>query len=142
MSSSGTFAYQQLIKTGFPTHMNISDLYYRFEHIFYLFDCDCTDQKLFCNLLLRSSGLIRKDFKGNSKICFRIGKLELLNDKLSDDQWLIIDRFKKIGVLRSKWRTAIVATIKKLKMQTNSDIKNVYKNRDEKHELRDKLLDE
>lgn len=126
MSSSGTFAYQQLMRKGFPTHINISDLCYRFEQHIHLFDYNSTDQKQFWNLLIRSSGLTRKDFKfGNSKIFFRMGKLELLNEKLSDDLPVIIERFKKIGVLRLKWRTAIIAVIEHLKMQTKSQIRSV-----------------
>lgn len=125
LSSSGTFAYQMLMRNGFPDHINITDLHCKFEQHFHLFEYDSTDQKQFWSLLIRSSGLIRKDFKfGNSKIFFRAGKLELLNEKLSNDLSIIIERFKKIGVLRLKWRTAVIAIIKQLKMHKKKQIEH------------------
>lgn len=65
-------------------------------------------QKVVCSEIIRSCGLKWKDFKlGNTKIFFRNGKLDLISEKLKGDLTLIIDRHKKLKILRTKWRIAI-----------------------------------
>lgn len=107
--SSGSIAYQQLMRIGFPSHMSIADLFNKFKSNSEFEDHTSINPKDFCNLLLRSCGLKWKDFKlGNTQICFRSGKLEMFSEKLKEDSKVIKPRLDKVKLLRKKLKVAII----------------------------------
>lgn len=107
--SSGSIAYQKLIKTGFPTNMSIEDLFNKFQSNGDFHEHTCINQKEFCSRLLRACYLKRKDFEiGNAKIFFRTGKIEILAEKLKSDPKEILFRLNKLKLLRSKLNFAIL----------------------------------
>lgn len=110
LDSSGSIAYQKLMKIGFPSHMSITNLFDMFKSKPEFSECINLNQKQqFCNLLLRSCGLKVNNFKfGNTQIFFRKGKLDVLTEKLKDDPHVIKTRLDKTKVLLSKWRLAII----------------------------------
>lgn len=107
--SSGSIAYQQLMRVGFPCHMSIADLFNTFKSNLKFEGYCSTNPKKISNILLRSCGLKWKDFKlGNTQIFFRSGKLEILSEKLKEDSQLIIQRLEKLKLLRKKLKVAII----------------------------------
>lgn len=108
--SSCCIAYQQLMKTGFPSQMEISKIFDKFKQN--QDQCESTNnRKQVCSELLRSCGLNWPDFKvGNTKIFFRNGKLDILSEKLNGDLELIINRHRKLKMVRAKWRILIIVT--------------------------------
>lgn len=114
--SSGSIAYQQLMRVGFPSHFSIAEIFNMFKENLEFKDYISTHPRNFCNLLLQSCGLKWKDFKlGNTQIFFRSGKFELLSEKLKEDSKLIkqgLDKQKTLKLkLRKKFKAAILATI-------------------------------
>lgn len=109
--SSGSIAYQQLMRAGYPSHWCIAELFNKFEKNPEFKDYTSTNPKDFCHLLLQSCGLKWKDYKlGHSQIFFRTGKFELLYEQLKEDTEIIKQRLMKLR-LRKKFRAAILATI-------------------------------
>lgn len=97
------------MRTGFPSHLDISDLLKMFDKNLNYFNNIFDSQKVICSEIMRSCGLKWKHFKlGNTKIFFRNGKLDLLSEKLKGDSTFIINRHKKLKILRTKWRIAII----------------------------------
>lgn len=109
--SSGSIAYQQLMKTGFPNHMDVEDLFNSFKTNKDFDENTYANKKKYCSMLLRSCQLKRIDFQiANSKIFFRNGKLEILTEALKKPTNDILLRFNKLKVARSKWNIALIAT--------------------------------
>ncbi|XP_031627793.1 myosin heavy chain 95F-like [Contarinia nasturtii] len=109
--SSGSIAYQQLMRIGFPNFISIADLFIKVKSNLEFEDYANTNPKEFCNLLIRSCGLLWKDFKiGNTKIFFRCKKLDLLTEKLNDEPSKIKYQMDKLRLLRKKWKIAIIFT--------------------------------
>lgn len=107
--SSGSIAYQNLVKTGYPSHMSIADLCQKFVSKKGFKEYICNNQKDFCSILLRACGLQWNYFKiGNTKVFFRDGKIELLTEKLESDADQILFRINKLKMLRSKFYFAIL----------------------------------
>lgn len=107
--SSGSIAYQKLMKTGFPAHISIEDLFNKFKSNGDFKKYTSLNQKDFCYRLLRACYLEQKDFAiGNTKIFFRNGKLEKFNDKLKCEHEDILFRLNKLKMLRSKLNIAII----------------------------------
>lgn len=100
------------MRTGYPTHMNIDDLFKDFKLNFQeFFKLAYINQKEFYCLLIRSCGLKWNDFRlGNRIVFFRNGKANMLTDKLKDDCQLIINRYQSLVSLRAKWRIILIAT--------------------------------
>lgn len=97
------------MKTGFPSHLSIADLFHKFKSDPAYLKFTSTDQKDFSNKLLRSCGLRWKDFKlGNTKIFFRKTKFDILSEKLKEDSQTIINRLYKLKLLRRRWHVAII----------------------------------
>lgn len=106
---SGSIAYQQLMRVGFPSHFSIARLFDMFES-----NSDFKEYtknpKDFCKLLLQSCGLKLNQFKlGNTQIFFRSGKLMLLSEKLKDEPKIIKERLDKHIYLRRKFKAVILA---------------------------------
>lgn len=98
------------MRTGFPAHLDILNLLNLFKSKQY-FSVKIENQKLICGEVMRSCGLEWKDFKlGNTKIFLRNKKLELVSEKLNGDLALIINQHKKLKMLRTKWRIALIVT--------------------------------
>lgn len=116
------------MQTGFPSHMNIADMFTVFKQNLEMYEYASKNQKEICNALLRSCDLDWRDFKiGSSKVFFRNGKLDILTEKLKDDFQNIIDRLNKIKRLRTKWKIAfamILGSIAKLKRTVAASIVN------------------
>lgn len=139
--SSGCFAYQKLMRVGFPCHMNTDDLLNRFKLNPELpkNGQNADDQKGFCSILLRSCGLNWNDFRlGNKTIYFRNGKIDKLNGKLKDDLRNIINQYKEIILIRSKWRILLIAArfyaIAKRwisKVETSVEKRNFFQHKEE-----------
>lgn len=107
--SSGSIAYQKLMKTGFPAHMSILDLFSIFKSKQGFNEHTSTNQKEFCSRLLRACHLKRNDFViGNTKIFFRNGKYEMLIEQLKIDPNKILLRLNKLKLLRSKWNVVMI----------------------------------
>lgn len=106
--ASCSIAYQKLMRIGFPTNMEISDVLDKFEKS--LNYCESNyNRKTICSELIRSCGLRWKDFKlGNTKVFFRNGKIDVVSEKLEGDLQLIINQQKKLKKARSTWRFAII----------------------------------
>lgn len=120
---SCSIAYQQLMRIGFPAHLDIPDLFKMLNSKQY-FNEQIGSQKVICAEIMRSCGLEWKDFKlGNTKIFFRRGKLDLISEKLNGDLTLIINQHKKLKILRKKWRIALIVsrfcTISKIQLIQN-----------------------
>lgn len=110
--SSGSIAYQQLMKIGFPSNMSISNLFNNIMSKSQFMKYTSFSPKEFCNILLRSCSLKWTEFKlGNTQIFFRNGKLEILSEKLREDPKVIIQRLDKLMLLRRKLKTAILVAI-------------------------------
>lgn len=101
------------MRIGFPTHMSILELIDKFKLEFQEYTSIISNPKEFCNRLLRSYGLVWKDFKiGNTKIFFRKQKQEMLAKKIeSDDLKTIRKRFEKLSSLRIKFKKAIALAL-------------------------------
>lgn len=109
--SSGCIAYQNLMRTGYPSHMNIDDLFNQLNLDLEFSQYASENQKEFCGILLRSCSLNWKDFRlGNKKIFFRNCKMDELNEKLKGDLKVIIGRCREIMLIRAKWRIMCIAT--------------------------------
>lgn len=107
--SSGSIAYQQLMRIGFPSHISIVTLFNMFKSKSEFTEYTHKNPKEFCNMLIRSCGLMWKDFKlGNTQIFFRSEKLEILSEKLKEDAEVIKYRLEKCKLLRKKFRAAII----------------------------------
>lgn len=107
--SSGSIAYQQLMRVGFPSHLSIAELFNSFKENLELKD-HTKNQKDFCQLLLLSCGLKWNHFKlGNTQIFLRSGKLELLSVKIKEDIRTIKQRLDKHILLRKKFKASILA---------------------------------
>lgn len=89
--------------------MSILELIDKFQLEFQAYTSIISNPKEFCNRLLRSYGLVWKDFKiGNTKIFFRKEKQEMLVKKIeSDDLKTVKERFEKLNSLRIKFKKAI-----------------------------------
>lgn len=108
--SSGSIAYQQLMKIGFPSHMSISNLFDMFKSNTEFTDYTSKNPKEFCKILLRSCGFNWKDFKlVNTQIFFRSGKLETLSKKLEENPKILKQRLDKLKILRKKFKMAIIS---------------------------------
>lgn len=135
--SSGSVAYQQLMKIGFPSHMTIEELINMFKLNSDFMDYTTKSPKEFCNMLLRSCGLLWKEFKlGNTQIFFRKGKLELFSERLKDGPKTIKQRLDKQKRLRNKFKIAIFKVImnvqhKKMLVKQN-DLRNEKKSNEKK----------
>lgn len=109
--SSCCFAYHQLMRTGFPSYLDIADIFDLFKQSLEQSEHTLINRKYICSELIRACGLRWKDFKlGNTKIFFRNGKLDVLTEKLKGDLNFIINRHKKLKLLRAKWRIVIIVT--------------------------------
>lgn len=107
--SSGSIAYQQLMRIGFPSHMSIEELFNMFKSNVEFEKYTFPNSKEFCNQLLRSCGLKWKDFKlGNTQVFFRTGKLEILSGKINNDMKIIKRHIEKLKLLRKKLKKAII----------------------------------
>lgn len=94
---------------GFPSHMNIDEVYNKFiqnpQFLYYA----SNSQKDFCGTLIRACNLKWTDLRfGNSNIFFRKGKCEIFTQNLEESLHLVIGRFKKLYQLRAKWRFLIM----------------------------------
>lgn len=131
--SSCSTAYQQLMRIGFPSHMDINDFLNTFEQHLEYCKAISNNRKDICSELLRSCGLRWKDFKiGNTKIFFRIGKRDVITEKLKGDLEQIVKHRRKLKFLRTKLRFAIIAIAtrccsirKTLPIQDNSVLDSV-----------------
>lgn len=100
------------MKTGYPAHIDIEDLFNEFKSNDHFEEHTSTNQKDFCSILLRACYLERKDFEiGNTKIFFRNGKFEMLTEKLKCDPKEILFRINKLKLLRKKLNFAILVAI-------------------------------
>ncbi|XP_055308258.1 uncharacterized protein LOC129572340 [Sitodiplosis mosellana] len=131
--STGCVAYQQLMRLGYPYHMNIDDLFNQFKQNqnVEFSKCISTNQKLeqkeFYGLLLRSCGLKWIDFRlGNKKLFLRNGKINTLTEKLKGDFQIIINRYKTLKMLRAKWRFAILIMIRLCKIWKKRPIRDDF----------------
>lgn len=107
--SSCCIAYQQLMRNGFPDHLNIDHIYDVFKANLDYCKNTFDNRKIICSEIIRSCGLKWVDFKvGNTKFFFRNGKLDVLTQKMKLDQQIIIGFHKKLRQLRAKWRKAII----------------------------------
>lgn len=107
--SSGTIAYQKLLNIGFPSQLAICELYEMFGEHFKHFQYNNVCKKKFCETLLLSNGLKKNEFRfGNTKIFFRAGKLDVVERKFRDDVNIIINRYEKHLLLRSKLRVSFI----------------------------------
>lgn len=110
--STGSIAYQQLMRIGYPDQINIDELLNRFKESSELSSHITKNQKHFFNTLLRSCGLRFMDFRiGNTNIFFRNGKINLLMEKINDDVDIIMNRYMRLKFLRNKWRVTVIGII-------------------------------
>lgn len=111
--STGCIAYQQLMRTGYPSHINIDYLLDRFKQNMDFSKYVTKNQKEFCETLLRSCGLKWKDFRiGNKNVFFRNGKVDLLTESLKQDSKAIFNRYMRLKLVRAKWLFSIMLVIR------------------------------
>lgn len=97
------------MRLGYPYHINLDDFFNDIKQNMEFSKYVSTNQKEFYGLLLRSCGLKWIDFRlGNKKLFLRNGKIDILTKELKADYEIIINRCKKLKLLRSKWRIAII----------------------------------
>lgn len=107
--SSGSIAYQRLMRIGFPSHISITKLFDMFKLKLEFESYTTYSPKYFCSILIRSCGLKWTDFKlGNTQIFFRRGKLDILSEKIKEDAIIIKKRLDKLKLLRRKLKAAII----------------------------------
>lgn len=107
--SSGSIAYQQLMKAGFPSHMSIAEVLNMFKSSSEFQHVSYENQKFFCTILLRACCLKWIDFKlGNTQIFFRKGKIQKFYEKLKQDPKRIKVHIDQLIQLRKKLRVAII----------------------------------
>lgn len=92
-------------------------------------------RKAMCGELVRSCGLKWGDFKfGNTKIFFRVGKLDIMEQKLKGDSEYILNCYRKLKLSQFKWRVAIsiarlsVSVCKNQRLQTKSTNSSIEQN--------------
>lgn len=107
--SSGSIAYQQLMKAGFPSHLSIAEVLNKFKSCSEFQHVSYKNQKDFCTILLRACCLKWIDFKlGNTQIFFRKGKIQKFYEKLKQDPKKIKEHIDQLILLRKKFRVAII----------------------------------
>lgn len=85
---------------GFPSNIELNSIYYLRQQND-MPDYIPADKKEFCKVLLYSMGFKKSDFKiGESKIFLRIGKHDILNQRITSDQ--LMYQIKKF-VLKTNW---------------------------------------
>lgn len=100
------------MRNGFPSYLDINDTFNIFKPYLEYSENSSINQKVVCSEIIRSCGLKWKDFKlGNTKIFFRKEKLNIVMEKIqTGDLQQIINRYKKLRMLRGKWRVLIAIT--------------------------------
>lgn len=104
LRSSGSIAYNHLMRVGYPTHIVMEVLYQTFEP--YKFQLN--DAKTICKSFLYSIGFKTSDFKfGNSKLFLRPGKRDILNRFLESDpiEFELIIKNMKAFIIKSRLKS-------------------------------------
>lgn len=112
------------MRAGFPSYLDINEFFEQFKFTSIISSTNRkASRKEICGELIRSCGLKWSEFKiGNTKIFFRNGKQEVVTEKLKGDLNSIINRHKKLKILRGKWRLAIMIIIRNLCSMQNSQV--------------------
>lgn len=122
LNSSGTTSALKVMEHGYPSRVPFDELYKMYWN-FLPPKLEKLDPKVFCEAMLHSLKLNRKDFKfGTTKVFFRPGKfIEFDRIMKSDSENLkTIVAKVKIYLVRSRWTKAIFGVISVFKRKLNA----------------------
>lgn len=101
---SGVIAFLNLLNSGYPSRVNVKDLYEKFKP-FLPAELVDKDAKKVCLALLQSMGWKQECRVGKTKVFFQIGQFSVLDQLMKSneaDMRLIINSYKASNI-RSKW---------------------------------------
>lgn len=112
LDAAGVFAFYHLMRKGYPTRLDIHEYFKKYSPNLSAYKLNI-EAKMFCDLLLRSVGFKRTDFKiGTTKIMLRPGNYDLI-DRLKMFEAKIMQQntlaIKKKLIARLKWKTISAA---------------------------------
>ncbi|XP_055307856.1 myosin heavy chain 95F-like [Sitodiplosis mosellana] len=128
LNSSGTTSALKVMEHGYPSRVPFDELYNMYWN-FLPPELEKLDPKVFCEAMLHSLKLNRKDFKfGTTKVFFRPGKfIEFDRIMKSDSENLkTIVANVKICLVRSRWTKAIFGVISVIKLRDRIKYRNKY----------------
>lgn len=123
LESAGIWAFFNLMRKGYPYHLGIINLHEK--HLRHLMASGLNlEPKKFCDLLLRSVGMRKTDYKiGTTKVMIRSGNsvlIDRLNDFSESAVKLKILMIKRKLIALSKWRVISTAILFHVHCKPNS----------------------
>lgn len=114
LEAAGIWVFYNLMRKGYPSHLGINDVHEKYSTNLSAAGLNL-ETKLFCDLLLRSVGIKKTDFKiGSTKIMLRPGNSVLI-DRLNDFRENIIKQnivmIKRKLLALSKWKVISYAVL-------------------------------